>query len=351
MSSGYPDIDPASPDAPIWHEDDGELREQDHQRAAVSLEEMIADAGEEAFAEADTIEFDPERPDDDPVLAGPGEHGPRTVGNPAAVASMRGIMRIGRLLGVTYRESAGWTTRGRSATFTPEWSHQHHTAAARDIDALLISGRPDVSGPLANWAGHNDGVMVALAAGRANHAGVGTIPSSKSYGLEQTGPVPAGSYGTNAFPSYRSSVLHQAATCIYHGWPVSRVVGHKETARPIGRKPDPHYDMGPFRTAIGREVTRYKSGSNEPVPPPEEAFFLANLDAADRDMLAAAFKAALTDNAVETNLAQAIDRGVGAALILEGTTSARDSVQRWYALGNRIATALETLAKAAPGAP
>jgi len=33
MSNGYPDIDPASPDAPIWHEDDGELREHDHQRS------------------------------------------------------------------------------------------------------------------------------------------------------------------------------------------------------------------------------------------------------------------------------------------------------------------------------
>jgi hypothetical protein len=346
-------LHPLHPEAPLWLEDDPELRVQDQRRADVTLEEVIAEMGDDAFEPVELVEFDPERPLDDGVHDA-SRPGPRTVGAPAAVVHMRAIMRIGAGLGVRYMESPGWTTRGRDADFIPECHLQHHTAAERDIDALLINGRPDLAGPLCNWAGHNDGVMVALAAGRANHAGVGTCPSSRSYGVEQTGPVPLSASGPGAFPSYRTGVLHAAATCIYHHWSaMSQVLGHKETARPLGRKVDPMYSMPEFRSAVGRAI----AGGSTPPTPVEEVFFLAGLTDADADKLAKAFKEGIIDAAADATgqgvLAKALARGVSGALVLQGQPSSAESVAQWYAVLGRIAGALETLAKASqpPSAP
>lgn len=173
-------------------------------------------------------------------------------GNSQAVADMRAIGRIARdRYGLNVMESVGWVGRGRSSAVNYRAVLCHHTAATVDIDWLLVAGRADLPGPLCNFALHRDGTVVLIASGRANHAGVGILPSSESYGIEATGPIPPGNKGRDAFPQYDEYVKLVAAILDHHDWGVSgRVFGHKETARPLGRKIDPSFDMPGFRASV-----------------------------------------------------------------------------------------------------
>lgn len=74
-------------------------------------------------------------------------------------------------------EVDGWTTRG-SSDFAPAGVVGHHTAGPAgggDMPSLsvLIHGRPDLAGPLANVGLGRSGTYYVIAAGRANHAGAG----------------------------------------------------------------------------------------------------------------------------------------------------------------------------------
>jgi N-acetylmuramoyl-L-alanine amidase len=170
-------------------------------------------------------------------------------GNPAVVNHMRAIGRICEdIYKLRVVELAGWTTRGRSSTFVPSYTIEHHTAAPVDITAMLINGRPDLNGPLCNWALLKDGTVGLLASGRANHAGVASVSSTESYGIEATGPIPTGNTGADAFPQYREYVCLVAAICLHHGWGMDRVKAHKEIAP--SRKIDPVFDMDAFRRAV-----------------------------------------------------------------------------------------------------
>lgn len=180
-------------------------------------------------------------------------------GNAAVVVRMERAAALMRRRGLTVEAFAGWRDAGRSSTMDPRAVTCHHTAAPFDIDSVLQNGRPDVPGPLDNWTLHRDGSWWLTASGRANHAGVGVLPSSESYGIECTGPIPAGNTGIDAFPMYDSYVLGVACICEVEGWDARVVYGHKETARPDCRKPDPAFgdpcptpylDMDRFRAAV-----------------------------------------------------------------------------------------------------
>jgi hypothetical protein len=179
-------------------------------------------------------------------------------------AEMRAIAHLGRdRFGLVFREAAGWTTRGRTwAVFNPTFGViDHHTAAPFDTDRVLIDGRPDVPGPLCQWAHHTDGVVVLIAAGLANHAGVASVSSAEAYGIEATGPTPTGATGPGAFRQYDAYRKLNAAIRIYRAWDRSRQLGHKEIALPLGRKVDPMFDMAQFRDATDRLI----AGSGAPV--------------------------------------------------------------------------------------
>jgi N-acetylmuramoyl-L-alanine amidase len=173
-------------------------------------------------------------------------------GSSAAVTEMKQIAALMRDSGLTVLSSSGWETRGKSSSVNYWAVLCHHTAATDDIDNMLINGRPDVSGPLCNWALHENGDWVLLASGRANHAGEGTLPSSESYGIEATGPQGyPDTYGPKAFPgNYSSYDLGVACMLAVMGADIPDVFGHKETARPVGRKIDPYFDMGKFRSDV-----------------------------------------------------------------------------------------------------
>jgi hypothetical protein len=180
-------------------------------------------------------------------------------GNARVADRMRKAAALMRARGLTVGAFAGWADAGRSSSFTPRAVVCHHTAAAIDVDRILRDGRADLPGPLCNWALHRDGSWWLVASGRANHAGVGWLPSSESYGIEATGPVPVTAQGVKAFPNYEQYVLGVACICEAEGWPASRVYAHKETATPDGRKidpafgdpfPKPYRDMDRFRGQV-----------------------------------------------------------------------------------------------------
>lgn len=87
---------------------------------------------------------------------------------------------------------AGWQTRGSSA-FNPGGVTCHWTAGPRGTHSrpslnVVVNGRPGISGPLCNVYLSRDGVAVIVAAGRANHAGLGgyrgLVGNSSVYGIE-----------------------------------------------------------------------------------------------------------------------------------------------------------------------
>lgn len=85
----------------------------------------------------------------------------------------------------------GWETRGHSS-FNPGGAVGHHTAGPKTGDrpslAVVVNGRPDLNGPLANVFLDRQGIAVVVAAGRANHAGEGgyrgLVGNSSVFGTE-----------------------------------------------------------------------------------------------------------------------------------------------------------------------
>ena len=257
-------------------------------------------------------------------------------GNATVVAAMRKIGAICRdRYGLKVVEVSGWTTRGRSSTFTPRFTIEHHTAAPVDITAMLINGRPDLSGPLCNFELRKDGTVGLLASGRANHAGVASVSSSESYGIEATGPVPTGNTGAGAFPNYQAYVKLVAAICTHHGWGMDRVKAHKEICQPPGRKPDPAFDMNAFR----RAVTAAMEGQ-----PPEED----DMTPEQARQLEAIFKALIVPGT--TNPEDTMDmqffrmREVQKGLIPQGTRSVGEAYGLLYARVRTIEAKVNAMA-------
>jgi hypothetical protein len=228
---------------------------EDQARSAASVADLVRDfeqAGEDPYAPIDLVEEDW---NEDPTPPLPGLAHMRA-GVPAVATRMRQVAALYTAWGGRVLASPGWETRGRDTTLVPAWHMVHHTAATVDVDRVLIEGRPDVPGPLCNFAFHADQTLVLLAAGRANQAGVGVVSSSQALGTEATGPP------LRNRPGY---VLLAAAVCLVHGWSAARTIGHKESARPEGRKQDPDFanlgrydlaDMGPFRRDVQAVIDR-----------------------------------------------------------------------------------------------
>lgn len=224
--------------------------EQDRLRSSVSVAEL---------AEADRQ--DPDTPDDfdidltpfdrlfleansiDPEHARPSR--PLEAGQSWNVDAMRKVAALLRSWGWTVLESPGWETRGvEGIELRARYIVVHHTAAPVDIDRILRDGRLDLLGPLCNFGIHLNSDIVLIAAGKANHAGVASISSSVSWGIESTGPVPTGNTGRDAFPNYRAQVALCVAIRIVEGWTADSIRAHKEIALPDGRKPDPAFEEG-----------------------------------------------------------------------------------------------------------
>jgi peptidoglycan hydrolase-like protein with peptidoglycan-binding domain len=152
----------------------------------------------------------------------------------------------------------GWEDCGRGDVHAILGVICHHTAGERrgNMPSLqtLINGRSDLAGPLAQLGLGRDGTFYVIAAGRCNHAGAGiwngvTNGNSNFIGIEaeNTG-------GANDFPwpdvQVDACQRGVAAILKFVGQPANACAGHKEYARPVGRKSDPIFNMDDFRDAV-----------------------------------------------------------------------------------------------------
>jgi peptidoglycan hydrolase-like protein with peptidoglycan-binding domain len=180
--------------------------------------------------------------------------------------------------GLKVAPTAQWEDRGRREIGEIFGVICHHTAGARNGNMpsldLLIRGRPDLPGPLAQLGLGRDGTFYVIAAGRCNHAGEGIWQgivngNGNFIGIEaeNTGRADDFPWPAVQMDAYRRGV---AAILKHVGRSALVCAGHKEYALPKGRKSDPSFDMDQFRTG----VTAILDGTAPPpvlIPPEEPA--------------------------------------------------------------------------------
>lgn len=170
--------------------------------------------------------------------------------------------------GLRVVEEPGWQTRGFAAQSSPggglvalTGGLVHHTGTSGLLSGdyptrkVILSGRPDVPGPLAQLGLGRSSAWYVFAAGRANHSGAvddARYSNPQCIGVEAEHPG-----GTLPWPQsqYESYVRGCAAISLYSGitWR-----GHKEAAIPYGRKPDPNFSMDDFRADVARVVSELR---------------------------------------------------------------------------------------------
>lgn len=84
-----------------------------------------------------------------------------------------GLDRYLRAEGCTVELLPNWETTGHEGTLSPEGGLLHHTAGHKDL-GIVVHGRPDLAGPLAQLYLRLNGHVVLIAAGVAWHAGKGS---------------------------------------------------------------------------------------------------------------------------------------------------------------------------------
>ncbi|MCU0647388.1 MAG: N-acetylmuramoyl-L-alanine amidase [Gemmatimonadaceae bacterium] len=163
-----------------------------------------------------------------------------------------------RSAGLKVAPLPGWETRGRGEFGPLAGIICHHTAGQKSGNmpslGLIRDGRPDLAGPLSQLGLGRDGTYYIVAAGRCNHAGAGiwqgqTNGNQHFIGIEaeNTGRANDLPWPAVQMDAYRRGV---AAILRHAGLDADAVCGHKEYARPRGRKSDPTFDMVAFRTAV-----------------------------------------------------------------------------------------------------
>ncbi|CAF1030342.1 unnamed protein product [Adineta steineri] len=165
--------------------------------------------------------------------------------------------------GLTVIESEGWKTRGHGIMTSVKGILVHHTAgpATGDFPSLKVvrDGRTDLAGPLSQLGLGRSGTWYVIAAGRSYHAGA-TIDDSifgnaNAIGIEaEATGSPSTNTGHASWPEvqYQSYIRGVKALQAAYAVPTSRVLGHKEAAVPLGRKPDPNFSMDEFRAALAK---------------------------------------------------------------------------------------------------
>src|SRR5437762_7460474 len=165
--------------------------------------------------------------------------------------------------GLKVRAVKGWRTRGRPFSFDPRGVVFHHTASNRKSGsdpslAICVQGRSDLPGPLCHLMIGRDGTVYLVAAGRANHAGLGgpwrNIPqdSANTYtiGVEVENDG-VGEPWTDQLLDTCAEVFATLLVGLHRTQ--SWLIGHKEWA--AGRKIDPNpVEMDPFRRRVRKTL-------------------------------------------------------------------------------------------------
>jgi peptidoglycan hydrolase-like protein with peptidoglycan-binding domain len=171
--------------------------------------------------------------------------------------SMTWLPEVLRRAGLKVAESEGWTTRGRGDMGIVRGMMLHHTATAAEGNmpslALLKTGRRDLPGPLSQLGLGRDGTYYIIAAGRANHAGVGLWQGVKSGNSSFIGIEAENAGGkTEAWPDVQMDAYRRGVAAILQHLGALPIMccAHREYALPKGRKIDPVFDMLAFRTDV-----------------------------------------------------------------------------------------------------
>lgn len=178
-----------------------------------------------------------------------------------------------RAEGVNVIPVDGWETRGRGPMGEIKGMMDHHTAGPKDAIGtpslnLIIHGRPDLAGPLSQLYTATNGDVYLVAAGRCNHAGEGVWEGIVTGNLSFVGnEIENAGDGHDDWPreQYEAAVKTNAAVLRHIHAKAIMAVGHKEYARPRGRKIDPAFDMTAFRLDVERQLT------GRPIVPPAAA--------------------------------------------------------------------------------
>lgn len=179
-----------------------------------------------------------------------------------AVSYRTGILEALKDWGLTVHEVDGWRTRG-SSDFDPRGHVFHHDVVPDfpgtndPIPNIIVAGRSDLPGPLANFWLERDGDVHLCAAGRANHAGEGgwngLTGNSSVWGTEMNNlGVPS-----DVWPEVQLEAAARlaAATAEFSEFTSAYVCGHKEWAPT--RKIDPHtINMAAFRRQVELQEKR-----------------------------------------------------------------------------------------------
>ncbi len=164
-----------------------------------------------------------------------------------------------RSSGLKVVELNGWRTRGHGQIVAVRTIMAHHTATSAAVPGnypslgIVRDGRKDLAGPLANLGLGRDGTVYVIAAGLAWHAGEvreWDFGNAYSIGIEAEHPG-VGKWTARQYDAY---VRLCAALCDHYGLSVSDVRGHKEVCAPVGRKPDPNFDMDAFRDEVAKSL-------------------------------------------------------------------------------------------------
>lgn len=138
----------------------------------------------------------------------------------------------------------GWERRG-AVTFDPRGHTDHHTGTAGDIRRILREGHGRLPGPLCNYSIELDGLLIVIAAGRANHAGRGGYRGLTGNGSVLGTEITGDGSGFTAAQIATNDRLHVALA--QEGVDVWLQHSHAEWA--AGRK---HDAAGPPHGAPGR---------------------------------------------------------------------------------------------------
>lgn len=180
------------------------------------------------------------------------------------------LANVAKNAGLTFSSLSGWQTAGDGDMHPTIRGVLFHDTAGRpppdDHPSLptVIHGRPGVPGPLANFFLARSGTFTIVAAGKANHAGMGKLDGVQGIfnrdliGIEAEN---VGVAGTDPWPEVQliAGAKMCAALATFYKFPLAKVMGHKEYAcfddgRP-GRKVDPDFDMDAFRARVAQYLT------------------------------------------------------------------------------------------------
>ncbi|HKN45084.1 MAG TPA: N-acetylmuramoyl-L-alanine amidase [Propionibacteriaceae bacterium] len=159
-----------------------------------------------------------------------------------------------RSSGIQVTEYANWKNRGHGSMSGVKTITCHHTAGPKTGDApslgTVVNGRPGLPGPLAQLFLSRSGVCTVVAAGLSYHAG-----QSKDSSMNNDWAIGIEAEATGVDPWPQAQYDAYAKLCAglrtWYRLDVARVMGHKETCSPSGRKIDPNFDMNSFRVAVG----------------------------------------------------------------------------------------------------